>query len=201
MQLFNKSSAKKIFAHTWYLYPVGAAILSVIWIWAFPTYHQPTKHQTISIFFAAEIKNDSFLKDIQSNYEKEKLREVTPSYCLPSTTVFGQKMKIANNYSDILVLNETTLAKFDSQDNELFVEISSNMKNSYFANSECYSNGTKDYGILLKNKDKLEKYMTMENENYYLVFASASTNLGSFNSPENEYYDNALTFAQYLLEI
>ena len=122
MQLFNKSSAKKIFAHTWYLYPVGAAILSVIWIWAFPTYHQPTKHQTISIFFAAEIKNDSFLKYIQSNYEKEKLREVTPSYCLPSTTVFGQKMKIANNYSDILVLNETTLAKFDSQDNELFVE-------------------------------------------------------------------------------
>ena len=204
MQLVNKSSIKKIFTHTWYMYPLGALVLTLIWIWAFPVYHQPTKHQTISIFFAAEIKDDSFLKNIQKNYEQEKLREVTPSYCLPETTVFGQKMKIAKNYADILVLNESTFAKYDSQDNELFAEIDSNMKTNYFHNETFYSNGQKDYGILLKSKDvasKLDDYLKMENENYYLCFALSSNNLGKSNSPDNEYYDNALTFAQYLLEI
>lgn len=204
MQLFNKSSAKRIFIHTWYLYPIGAIILTLIWLWAFPTYHQPTKHQTISIFFAAEVKDESFLKNIKSNYEREQLREVTPSYCLPSATVFGQKMKIANNYADILVLNETTFAKYDSQDNQLFAEIDTNMKTNYFTNNVFYNNGQKDYGILLKSDEigaNLAKYLTMENENYYLCFSLASKNLGKSGGEENAYYDNALTFAKYLLEI
>lgn len=204
MQLFNSSSAKKIFTHTWYIYPIGALLLSLIWIWAFPTYHQPTKHQTISIFFAAEVKDDSFLKNIQSNYEREKLREVTPSYCMPDATVFGQKMKIANSYADILVINETVFKRYESQYSDLFAEIDSNMKENYFKDNSYYTSSGKDYAVLLKSKDvtsKLEDYLLMENENYYLCFAVGSNNLGKSNSPENEYYDNALTFAQYLLEI
>ena len=45
-----------------------------------------------------------------------------------------------------------------------------------------------------------DQYMTFYNDDYYLVITKASTNTGKLYNEKNEYYDNALTIVNYLME-
>ena len=205
MQIANKDSMKRIFAHTWYLYPISGILLSLLLLWAFYAYHQPSRHQQIEIFFACDAKDESFIKEIQNKYEREKLREVIPSYCLPTAPGFANKLQIAINSADLIVLNEPMLEKFNSKDSIYFYEFNSYAKAYFPENTVYYPNEEKDYAFLLKSAEdnaKMNKYLTfVENENYYLCLAKASKNVGTLISEDNSYYDNALTFASYLLEL
>ena len=206
MQLLNKGAIKNTFAHTWYMYPIGIALVSMIWVWSFYAFHLPSSHQKINIFFATDVKNDSFLKDIMNkHYEKEKLREVSETYSLPSGTLFVQKLQIALGSTDIMVLDETTLGGFQNQYKDQLVEFTSYIKDNYLTSSHTYYDfDGKNYGILIKEKNStcyLTNYMTFDEEkDYYLVLNQASTNLGKVTSEDNAYYDNALTYMNYLLE-
>ena len=205
MQVFNKTSIKNTFAHTWYLYPVAIALVSVIWIWSFNVYHQPTTHQKLNLFFSTEIHNESFLNDIKNDhYEREKLREVTPSYALPTSVGYYSKLQVALSNSDLLILDETTLAGFEHQYETSFVKINDYIKNNYLNNDYTfYKFNEEDYAVLIKEKETthyLSSYMTFdESQNYYLVLSSSSKNLGPVLDEGNAYYDNALTYTTYLL--
>ena len=48
MQLFNKESAKKTFAHTWYIYPLTIGLITLVWIWGFQTFHLPSLELCLS---------------------------------------------------------------------------------------------------------------------------------------------------------
>ena len=206
MQYINRNSIKNTFAHTWYMYPVGVALVSMIWIWSFYAFHQPSSHQKINIFFATDVRDDSFLKEIQNkHYDKEKLREVSHSYSLPGNAIFVQKLQIALTNTDMMILDEETLSGFKNSYGEQLVEISTYIKDNYLSNTHTYYDfDSKNYGIIIKEKNStcyLSKYMTFDEEkDYYLVLNQASTNLGKVTSEDNSYYDNALTYMDYLLE-
>ena len=205
MQLINRSSIKKTLTHTWYIYPLTAIIISLLWFWGFQAYHQPTAHQIIKVFFATDVKTDSFLKKIRSNYDKEKLRETDYSYCLPTGIGYPSKLQIGVNEADILVLDEVTLNSFKDNEEHFFVEMTPFIKDNYLEGGETYYQfNEKDYGILLKEKATacwLNDYMDFDEErNYYLVLSIGSKNLGSITDEDNQYYDNALTFMKYLLK-
>ena len=95
MQIINKSSVKKSLTYTWYLYPISAALLALLWLWSFQAYHQPSAHQKLNVFFATDIKNEGFIKDILKKYDPENLRQVNPSYSLPDGVGYYQKLKTA----------------------------------------------------------------------------------------------------------
>ena len=205
MQLLNKSASKNIFAHTWYLYPVTVFIVAIVWSWSFYVYHQPSTHQKLNIFFATEIHDESFLSKIQSkHYEREDLREVTPSYALPSSIGYYAKLQIALSSSDLLVLDEETLSGFEHQYETSFVKITDDIKNNYLSNDYTfYKFNEQDYAIQIKVKQNdhyLKNYMDFdENQNYYVALSSGSKNLGSILDENNAHYDNALTYLDYLL--
>ena len=205
MQLINKTSIKKTFFHTWYLYPILAVILTLLWLWLFPTFHQPTTHQKINVFFATEVKSGAFTKSIEKQYEREKLRQVDYSYCLPTSIGFPNKLQIGINKADILILDETTMSSFNGHQENFFVEITSFIKDNYLEGGEnFYTDNEKDYGILLKQKDAdywLKQYMDFdETRDYYLALSIGSKNLGSISGEDNKDYDNALTIIKYLLK-
>ena len=206
MQLLNKVAIKNTFAHTWYLYPISVGLVTAIWVWSFYAFHQPSAHQKIDVFFSTEVRSDSFLKDIMNkHYEKEKLRDVSHSYSLPSAVGYYQKLQIALSSSDILILDENTLSGFSNQYRDTLVEINDYIKTNYLTSEHTYYNfDEKNYGILIKEKNVqsyLSSYMTFdETQDYYLVLNQASMNLGSVLEESNAGYDNALTFMNYLLE-
>ena len=204
MQKYNKASMIKIFAHTWYTYPVVAIFLTLIWMWGFQAFHQPSTHQQLTIFFATEIRNESFLKDIKSKYDREDLREITPSYCLPDAAGFTTKLQLAVNNADLLILDEKTMFEFKDHEENFFIEMTSYVKETYLsAEDTYYNNEDKSYGVLLKSKETehyLQRYMDFdESKNYYIAVSVASKNIGKVLDENNAHYDNALTIMKYLI--
>ena len=205
MQLFNKKAFKKTLYHTWYIYPIVVAISTILLIWGFQAYHQPSAHQRLVLFFATEIRSRSFADKIMEKYDKEELREVEPNYALPSATGYQTKLNLYVNEADILVLDETSMNGIGDYCNLFLIEINQEIKNTYLNGiSTYYSNKDKDYGVLLKKKGEdhyLKTYMDFEEDkDYYLAFTVASTNLGKYSDDNSDHYNNALTFSQYLLE-
>lgn len=206
MQILNKNAIKNTFAHTWYLYPISIGLIVGIWVWSFHAYHLPSAHQKIDVFFSSEVRNGDFLKSIMNkHYEKEKLRDVTYSYSLPTGATYYQKLQIAISNSDMMVLDKNTLEGFANQYQGTLVEITNDVKTKYLTSEHTYYQfNSKDYGILIKEKsvvNYLSNYMTFDEEqDYYLVLNQASKNLGSIYDEGNAYYDNALTYMNYLLE-
>ena len=207
MQLFNKVAAKKSLVHTWYIYPILVTISTLLWVWGFGAFHQPSAHQKLTLFFATDITNESFLKDIQSeHYSRETLREVSAYSSLPSMgSAYYQKLKLYISNSDILVLDENTLDELSVALDKAFVPFTNEVKTKYLFNGNSYySVDDKDYGVLIKKKGEPSYYssfMTFEEErDYYLTLSLSSSNLGKMLDESNEKFDNALTFMHYLIE-
>ena len=146
-----------------------------------------------------------FIKNIQKEYDREKLREINLSYGLPNSLGYTSKLQVAINTADILVLDETTLQGFNGHDDNYFKEISSEVKTTYLSEDTAfYSYQNKAYGVLLRQENSshwLSNYMDFaELQNYYIVLSVTSKNLGALTSQDNAYYDNALTFINHLLK-
>lgn len=210
MQLFNKVAIKKTFAHTWYIYPLLGGIITVIWLWAFYAYHQPSKHQMLTLFFSTKINSNKFASEIQKHYEREELREVSVSGLLPEASGYYTKLQTAFSDSDLLILDETTIGEFTSVHNRVFYSISDDIKEEYFPNvSEYYTYSDEEttyaLGALLKRKGEdhyLTKYMEFDElRDYYVLISVSSKNAGRISGASNKEYDNALTFMNYLLEL
>ena len=131
MQKINNASVNKTLAHTWYLYPILGILITVIWLWAFQAYHQPSNHQKLTLFFATNIKSSKFIDKILKHYDKEDLRQVTPSGSLPSQAGYASQLQIGVNNADLLILDEETLKGFDGHDENFFVPFTESIKSKY----------------------------------------------------------------------
>lgn len=211
MQLFSKEASKRIFAHTWYIYPLLIGLITVIWLWGFQAFHQPSAHQSLLMFFSTNITNNGFATDIMNeNYSKEDLRKVEAYYSLPELPSYIDKLNLYIRKSDILVLDKKTIDDLKGYQERFFVEFDQKLKDKYFSsNYEYYTyvdskEVAHDYAIKIKSKgvdSYLDKYMTFdEGYDYYLCLGASSVNLGYIGGENNEKYDNALTYSKHLLD-
>ena len=204
MQLINKDAVKKTLFHTWYFYPLAIALSTLLWMWGFQAFHQPTKHQKLVMFVSANVKSDNFAKKIMNeHYERENLREVDVIGNLPSTVGYASKLNIYLNDSDYLILDEGTIEQVNARVGDFFVEMTSYVKEYVPATASYYSKDTKDYGVKIKTKNEsnyLSTYLTFdESKDYYFFLSKTSKNLGKTLDEKNEKHDNALTYMNYLL--
>ena len=204
MQLFNKDSVKATFTHTWYLYPILIALTSLVWMWSFQAFHQPSAHQKLVMFYATDVKKNSFAtKIMDEHYDRETLRQIDLFYGLPSSTGYRQKVNIYLNNSDFLILDEGTLTDLSEREGTFFVSMNEYVKSYVPSTVTYYTRNAKDYGIRIKEKNvvsPLSEYMTFdESKDYYLFLSVTSKNLGKYYDDNNINYDNALTYMRYLL--
>jgi len=212
MQLFNKEASKRIFTHTWYIYPLLIGIITVIWLWGFQAFHQPSSHQSLLMFFSTNISNNVFTKEIMNEYyAREDLRQIDAYYSLPDLPSYVDKLNLYIRKSDILVLDKKTIDDLRGYQERFFVEFDDKLKEKYFdQNYEFYTyidSQQKEHIYAIKIKDKsdndtyLNTYMTFDNTyDYYLCLGVGSVNLGYLGGEENTKYDNALTYARHLLD-
>ena len=200
MQTINKSLIKNTFTYTWFIYPVSAVLLTLIWLWSFPTFHMPSAHQKIDAFFATDITNNNFVDNILKKYDRENLRQINPSYALPGSALYAQKLQIAIGHSDVLVLTKTQFNQYKIDYSLFFVPVTSYIQEKCQINESQVFDG---YGITLKNKGEnhyLESYMNFADDDYVIALSVTSKNMGSAINEDNAPHDNALTFVHYLLE-
>lgn len=217
MQLFNKEASKKIFAHTWYIYPLLIGVIVVIWLWGFQAFHQPSAHQTLLMFFSTNINNNYFTTEIKNEfYKREDLRQIDAYYSLPDLPTYVSKLNLYIRNSDILVLDKKTIDDLKGYQDRFFLNFDDELLERYFNiepthNYEYYTyqaseeSKTFRYGIKIQNKGAtntyLNQYMTFDNGyDYYLCLGVSSVNLGYIGGENNAPYDNALTYAKHLLD-
>ena len=141
MQLFNKEASKRIFTHTWYIYPLLIGIITVIWLWGFQAFHQPSSHQSLLMFFSTNISNNVFTKEIMNEYyAREDLRQIDAYYSLPDLPSYVDKLNLYIRKSDILVLDKKTIDDLRGYQERFFVEFDDKLKEKYFdQNYEFYT--------------------------------------------------------------
>ena len=211
MQLLNKSAIKKTFAHTWYIYPLLIGIITILWIWGFQVFHLPSSHQTLVMFFATNITDNSFAKDIQKTYyQREELRQVDTFYSLPTTSGYYTKLQLYLQKGDMLILDKKTIDDFKGYQERFFIEIDDELITRYeLTNYEFYTYTDSEsvehrYGIKIKDKSQkgyLDDYMTFDPSfDYYITLSTSSVNLGYLGGKANTPYDNAITYMKHLLE-
>ncbi len=214
MQLFNKEASKRIFTHTWYIYPLLIGIITVIWLWGFQAFHQPSSHQSLLMFFSTNISNNVFTKEIMNEYyAREDLRQIDAYYSLPDLPSYVDKLNLYIRKSDILVLDKKTINDLKGYQERFFVEFDDELINSEYFKDQAYEYYVYEndqgkefkYGIKIKNKSDtgtyLDQYMTFDSTyDYYLCLGVASVNLGYIGGENNKKYDNALTYARHLLD-
>lgn len=203
MQRFNAEASKKTLIHTWYVYPIVVAFVTLLWIWAFYAFHQPSTHQILTVFVSAEVNNPNFNKEILKHYEREDLREVNIYNSVSNSQGFYAKMNLYIQKGDILILSEQLVNEFSGNLNIPFVEFTEEIKTKYCnGDYQYYEENDKAYGIKLKSKGEacwLDSYVKFEDTNYYLLLTQSSKNLGAIYDEKNEHYDNAFTSIKYFM--
>ena len=173
-----KKLVKNKLAYTWPLYIVVPAISGLLLVWMFGIYHRPNQYQQINVFFGTKIKDKSFIKTITNKFEKEDLKVITTSECMPKDSTFKEKLAYVGLVnSDILVLPTGT---FEDIDKNYFVSLNDEAKETYFPSSISFY---EDKGVLL-NKEVLTNYLNYEVDTDYYLFIdsnSAIFKLASFD--------------------
>ena len=169
MQRFNKSASKRIIAHTWYIYPLLIGLITIIWLWGFNAFHQPSAHQSLLMFFSTNIHNSRFTAEIMNEfYKREDLRQIDAYYSLPSLPTYVDKLSLYINKSDILVLDKKTIDDLRGYQEKVFVEFDDELKNSEYFKNQTYEyytyvddeNKSYDYGIKIKAKGATDTYLS-----------------------------------------
>ena len=211
MQLFNKAAAKNTFTHTWYIYPLLVGLITVIWILAFQTYHLPNSYEKLTLFFSTNIKSEAFATNIQKTYySKEELRQVDAYSALRSNAGYAQKLDLYLTKSDFSVLDEKTIDELKYSREKIFVELDNELLEKYSLENYEFYTYEDDHqvshrcGIKIKTRGTttyLNQFMTFDEDyDYYVCLLASSVNLGYLNGEKNIKHDNAITFAQHLLE-
>lgn len=199
MQTINKSLVKTKFTYTWFIYPVSAVLLSLIWLWSFPLAHQPKAREKIELYINATVNNEEFTKNILAKYDRNKLRAINVEY--PMRFYRGSSTTELFNRCDMMVLEESKYQAYNNLYGDLFAKI-----NPYIL-EKCQIDSSLvvgERGILLRAANTthyLDSYVEFDNySNYVLAFLTKSKNLGAAFDEKNAKYDNALTVAHYLIE-
>ena len=201
MQIMNKPLSKKMAAYTWYVYPLVGAVVALILVFVFSAFHQPSRHQVLSLFVTASLKDDSFTKRIEKHYAEEDLRQFRVNAALPESNGFTRKFNLYLSDCDFLLLDEGTLEKYKDYSSMYFVPLNDLLKNYYIpAGVSYWSNQNVDYGMKMKEDHWLKDYFLFKDSAYYLCLSTSSKNLGEYYEEANKPYDNALTAIRLLLE-
>lgn len=217
MQLWNKKVISSKLAYTWYVYPAVTAISFFTWFWSFGLFHQPSQYQKITVFFGANVNDNSFTDSIKNKFDEEKLELFEVNGCSPDKSIYAQKLNVYLSNADIVILPEyevDAFAKDNAQPKEVmenyFLAIDKETKTAYFDGVSSYYDlvdselGTSTtYGVQVKNKDAgswLDSYINFEaNTNYYALLTSHSVNAGNLYEEGNAQNDNALVVLNYLV--
>ena len=197
MQTINKSLVKNTFTYTWFIYPISAVLLSLIWLWSFPLAHQPKAREKVELFIDADVKDEKFTDLILEQYDRDKLRAINLEY--PQRFVRSSSTTELFHRCDIMILSKLTYSSYIHNYEGVFAEI-----NPYIQ-EQCHIDSSlvvENCGIQLKTTGEscfLSKYVDLSGD-YVLAFLANSKNLGAAFDEKNAKYDNALTVAYYLIE-
>ena len=192
MNALKKTRIKTVMKYTWPFYIVALVIITLFMHFIFGVTHTLPAYKSLTIFVSGEVTDlDKLKEDLLKKYEEKELKSVSTISSYPNQGQYYTKLSVAGYASaDILIIPESTLNELTVK--KFALELKEEIITSYYQGLSLYQQNDLNYGVKL-NKETVKEYMTLPEEDCYLLLNAGSDNVGqySLHSP-NETHTNAL---------
>lgn len=191
MNPLKKERMKATFKYTWPIYLISSILITFFMIFIFRVTHKTPGYKTLTVFVSGEVTNDKKLtSDIVLKYKDKGLENFSYIDADPTDLIYYSKLTIPGfSSADIFIMPLSYLEKIDMTD--IAIDINENLIAEYYSGYTMYQINDLNYGIKL-NKDKVNEYMTLPNEDCYMFISGRSENIGEYNKKPNKDHDVAL---------
>lgn len=186
--------AKKVLRYTWPIYAFSLVGVSLAWKLTYDYLERPSETETLSIFVSGTVKDLKSLKsDLLEEYSSKGVLAVDITSMSTAESLYLEKLTVAGYHTcDILLIPQRIATDIKC---EFFaLEIDEYLMTNYFSNRNIFSQEGHSYGLEL-DKSKVEQYLTLDNETYYVFINSSSKNTGNYYEPGNDENINAFYLA------
>ena len=177
----KKKRMKTVLKYTWPFYIVGALVVFILMGFIYKAAHPIPKYKTLTIFVSGEVTDSKKLSD--DIYTKFKEKQIRSFSCVSASvydTHYRTKLTVSGyNSADILII---PTSKIDSVSNpgSFAISLNDELVNSHYQGYTFYSKNEVNYGVKI-DKNKVEQYMTLPNEDCYMFLNGKSQNLGKYS--------------------
>ena len=195
MNELKKKRMKAVFKYTWPFYIISALLVVFLLNFIFGLVHATPLYKSLTLFVSGKVEDRNALrKDIMEKYKEKELKLFSCIECEVDNFNYDTKLSVTGyNTADVLIL---PVSKLDSVNANAFaLEMDQNLVNTYYSNYQFYKQEEVNYGVKI-DKEKVKKYMTLPEEDCYLVLNGNSQNLGEYSSAKIKERDNALTLVK-----
>lgn len=192
MNELKKSRMANTFKYTWPTYVVVGLFAFGAMSFIFRTAHPTPAYKTLTLFVTGRVNDDKKLKeDILDKYQDNQLKVFS---CISSSLTDGEyhtKLTVAGYASaDVLILPVSVVENLDI--GSIAIDLKDGLVATYYASYDLYAKESINYGVKI-DKEKVEQYMTLPDEDCYMFLNGNSKNLGEYSlkEPDKE-HNNAL---------
>lgn len=195
MNAVKKKRVKTIIKYTWPLY-IGLGIVAVLLLrFIFSVAHRTPAYKTLTVFVSGEVIDaKKMTDDVTKKYESNELKEFSYVSANPNDYNYRTMLTASGyNYADILIIHASKLVELDTS--SFALELSNELISSYYQGYSLYQQDGANYGIKV-DKEKVKEYMTLPNEDCFMLLNAKSENLGEYSKKPNSAHNNALNLVK-----
>ena len=195
MNALKKKRIKATFKYTWPLYIVSAVVISLGLNFIFSVTHRTPAYKTLTIFVSGEVTDNKKLRtDMLSKFKEKEIKSFSCISSKPTDATYNSKLTVAGyNSADVLII---PASKLDSVVVSAFaIDLKDELVNSFYQGYDLYKQEDINYGVKI-NKEKVASYMTLPDEECYLLLNGKSPNLGDYSKNPVKEHDMALYVVQ-----
>ena len=195
MNALKKKRIKATFKYTWPLYIVSAVVIALGLNFIFSVTHRTPAYKTLTIFVSGEVTDNKKLRtDMLSKFKEKEIKSFSCISSKPTDATYNSKLTVAGyNSADVLII---PASKLDSVVVSAFaIDLKDELVNSFYQGYDLYKQEGINYGVKI-DKEKVASYMTLPEEDCYLLLNGKSTNLGDYSKNPVKEHDMALYVVQ-----
>lgn len=195
MNALKKKRIKATFKYTWPLYIVSAVVIGLGLNFIFSVTHRTPAYKTLTIFVSGEVTDNKKLRtDMLSKFKEKEIKSFSCISSKPTDATYNSKLTVAGyNSADVLII---PASKLDSVVVSAFaLDLKDELVNSFYQGYDLYKQEGINYGVRI-NKEKVASYMTLPDEECYLLLNGKSANLGDYSKNPVKEHNMALYVVQ-----
>ena len=183
MTKLRKLRIRTVMKYTWPIYIVSAVLVALLLNFIFGITHKTPVYKTLTLFVSGEVDDpNKFEKDLISKYQDKELKSVTVISSNINDGSYNTRLSVAGyNTADILII---PTSKLDSIVVSAFsLDLKEELINAYYQGYTFYEQENVKYGIKL-NKEAVKDYMSLPNEDCFMVLNAKSETIGEYSSSQ-----------------
>ena len=195
MTSLRKSRIKTVMKYTWPLYIVSAVLVALLLNFLFGVVHKLPAYKQLTLFISGEVTDSKKLEsDLVNKFQDKELKSVTTISAKVGESTYNTKLTVAGYSSaDILIIPISKLEKLDIAG--VGLDLTDEVITSYYSSNTIYKQDEMGYGIKL-NKEMIKEYVTLPEEDCYMILNGASENIGQYSKSQIKEHDMALKLVQ-----